>query len=67
MRKVYCVNRALPTLPINVEDAARSEIEIEKALQVLIFIAFYLFGGNKKFWKFFEHFVIDMYLIIWWV
>ena len=67
MRKVYCVNRALPTLPINVEDAARSEIEIEKALQVLIFIALYLFWGKKKFWKFFEHVVIDMYLIIWWV
>ncbi|XP_062108994.1 aspartate--tRNA ligase 2, cytoplasmic [Humulus lupulus] len=33
VRKLYCVNRALPTLPIIVEDAARSEIEIEKALQ----------------------------------
>ncbi|XP_039160900.1 aspartate--tRNA ligase 2, cytoplasmic-like [Eucalyptus grandis] len=31
--KIYCVNKALPTLPINLEDAARSEAEIEKALQ----------------------------------
>jgi len=30
VRKIYCVNRAIPTLPINFEDAARSEIEIEK-------------------------------------
>lgn len=33
VRKLYCVNKALPSLPINVEDAARSEVEIEKALQ----------------------------------
>ncbi|KAF7830211.1 aspartate--tRNA ligase 2, cytoplasmic [Senna tora] len=33
VRKIYCVSRAVPTLPINIEDAARSEIEIEKALQ----------------------------------
>ncbi|XP_054799386.1 aspartate--tRNA ligase 2, cytoplasmic [Prosopis cineraria] len=33
VRKLYCVNRAVPTLPINIEDAARSEMEIEKALQ----------------------------------
>ncbi|GLU18125.1 hypothetical protein SLE2022_344420 [Rubroshorea leprosula] len=33
LRKVYCVNKALPNLPINIEDAARSEVEIEKALQ----------------------------------
>ncbi|KAL4372182.1 hypothetical protein HN51_017268 [Arachis hypogaea] len=33
VRKLYCVSRALPTLPINLEDAARSEAEIEKALQ----------------------------------
>ncbi|KAK4277106.1 hypothetical protein QN277_015156 [Acacia crassicarpa] len=33
VRKLYCVDRAVPTLPINIEDAARSEIEIEKALQ----------------------------------
>ncbi|KAL8469635.1 hypothetical protein ACS0TY_032477 [Phlomoides rotata] len=33
VRKLYCVNKAIPTLPINIEDAARSEIEIERALQ----------------------------------
>lgn len=44
MRKLYCVNKALPTLPINVEDAARSEIEIEKALQV---ISLFLFNCLK--------------------
>ncbi|KAK6129846.1 hypothetical protein DH2020_036432 [Rehmannia glutinosa] len=33
VRKLYCVNKAIPTLPINIEDAARSEVEIEKALQ----------------------------------
>ncbi|XP_047261520.1 aspartate--tRNA ligase 2, cytoplasmic-like [Capsicum annuum] len=31
--KLYCVNRAMPTLPINIEDAARSEVEIEQALE----------------------------------
>ncbi|KAK1379664.1 Aspartate--tRNA ligase [Heracleum sosnowskyi] len=31
--KIYCVNKALPTLPINIEDAARSESEIEAGLQ----------------------------------
>ncbi|XP_060212392.1 aspartate--tRNA ligase 2, cytoplasmic-like [Lycium barbarum] len=31
--KLYCVNRAVPTLPINIEDAARSEVEIEQALK----------------------------------
>jgi hypothetical protein len=34
VRKIYCVNRAIPTLPINLEDAARSEAEFEKAEQV---------------------------------
>lgn len=34
MRKLYCVSRAVPNLPINIEDAARSEVEIEKAQQV---------------------------------
>lgn len=34
MRKIYCVNRAANVLPINVEDAARSDVEIEKALEV---------------------------------
>ncbi|POO00413.1 Aspartyl-tRNA synthetase, archaeal-type [Trema orientale] len=33
VRKFYCVNRALPNLPINIEDAARSDIEYEKAKQ----------------------------------
>lgn len=33
--KLYCVNKAVPTLPINIEDAARSEVEIEQALEVL--------------------------------
>ncbi|KVI00319.1 hypothetical protein Ccrd_021432 [Cynara cardunculus var. scolymus] len=33
VRKIHCVNRAAPVLPINVEDAARSEVEIEKALE----------------------------------
>ncbi|KAF7137562.1 hypothetical protein RHSIM_Rhsim07G0171600 [Rhododendron simsii] len=32
VRKVYCVSKAVPTLPINIEDAARSEVEIDKAL-----------------------------------
>lgn len=42
MRKLYCVNKAIPTLPINIEDAARSEEEIEKALKVC-FLAVYMF------------------------
>ncbi|KAM0869565.1 hypothetical protein ACQ4PT_040593 [Festuca glaucescens] len=33
VRKVYCISRAIPTLPINLEDAARSEAEFEKAEQ----------------------------------
>ncbi|GAV63646.1 tRNA-synt_2 domain-containing protein/tRNA_anti domain-containing protein [Cephalotus follicularis] len=33
VKKLYCISRAISTLPINIEDAARSEIEIEKALQ----------------------------------
>lgn len=37
MRKLYCVSKAIPTLPINIEDAARSEVEIEKAIQVYIY------------------------------
>ncbi|XP_021751689.1 aspartate--tRNA ligase 2, cytoplasmic-like isoform X2 [Chenopodium quinoa] len=31
VRKIYCINRAVPILPISIEDAARSEKEIEKA------------------------------------
>lgn len=42
VKRLYCVGKAIPTLPINIEDAARSEVEIEKALQVLIsFLAFH--------------------------
>ncbi|CAM8910170.1 unnamed protein product [Rhodiola kirilowii] len=33
VRKIYGVSRAVPNLPINIEDAARSEEEIRKALQ----------------------------------
>ncbi|KAF8036703.1 hypothetical protein BT93_C2422 [Corymbia citriodora subsp. variegata] len=33
VHKLYCVGKALPTLPINLEDAARSEADIDKALQ----------------------------------
>ncbi|GMH29692.1 hypothetical protein Nepgr_031535 [Nepenthes gracilis] len=33
VRKIYCIDRAVPSLPINIEDAARSEADIEKALQ----------------------------------
>ena len=40
VRKLYCVNRAIPNLPISVEDASRSEVEIEKALQVLMSCVF---------------------------
>ncbi|XP_074312381.1 aspartate--tRNA ligase 2, cytoplasmic-like [Silene latifolia] len=31
--KIYCVSRAAPVLPINIEDAARSDAEIEEALK----------------------------------
>lgn len=40
VRRIYCIHRAMPTLPINIEDAARSEVEIEKALQVAGFFPF---------------------------
>ncbi|OUZ99461.1 Aspartyl/Asparaginyl-tRNA synthetase [Macleaya cordata] len=33
VRKIYCISKAVPNLPINIDDAARSEAEIEKALQ----------------------------------
>ncbi|KAJ4895754.1 Class II aminoacyl-tRNA and biotin synthetases superfamily protein [Raphanus sativus] len=33
VRKVYCISRALARLPLRVEDAARSEAEIEKSLE----------------------------------
>ncbi|OMO61926.1 Aspartyl/Asparaginyl-tRNA synthetase, class IIb [Corchorus capsularis] len=32
-QELYCVNKATPNLPINIEDAARSDAEIENALQ----------------------------------
>ena len=41
VRKIYCINRAIPTLPINLEDAARSEAEFEKAEQVCDSLAFF--------------------------
>lgn len=31
VRKLYCIRKAVPNLPINIEDAARSEKEIEEA------------------------------------
>ncbi|KAL7149954.1 hypothetical protein ABFS83_05G076700 [Erythranthe nasuta] len=33
VRKLYCVDRASPTLPFNFDDAARSKTDIENALQ----------------------------------
>lgn len=33
VHRIYCINRAVPTLPINIEDAARSDAEIEEALK----------------------------------
>ncbi|RCV23546.1 hypothetical protein SETIT_5G015000v2 [Setaria italica] len=30
VRKIYCISRAIPTLPFNLEDAARGEAELEK-------------------------------------
>ncbi|KAG8496535.1 hypothetical protein CXB51_007625 [Gossypium anomalum] len=34
VRKLYCAKKAMPTLPINIEDAARRDAEIEAALQM---------------------------------
>ncbi|GKF86279.1 hypothetical protein Tco_0254106, partial [Tanacetum coccineum] len=34
VRKIYCVDMAAPMLPISIDDAARSEAEIEHALEV---------------------------------
>ncbi|KAF3329890.1 aspartate--tRNA ligase [Carex littledalei] len=31
VRKLYCINRAIPNLPINIEDASRSETDFKKA------------------------------------
>ncbi|KAI3893326.1 hypothetical protein MKX03_002134 [Papaver bracteatum] len=33
VRKIYAISKALPTLPLNIVDASRSEADIEKALQ----------------------------------
>ncbi|KAF5946639.1 hypothetical protein HYC85_016867 [Camellia sinensis] len=33
VKKLYCISKTVPALPINIEDTARGEIEIEKALQ----------------------------------
>ncbi|GLJ17295.1 hypothetical protein SUGI_0300190 [Cryptomeria japonica] len=33
VQKVYCISKSVPTLPINLEDAARSEKEFERAKQ----------------------------------
>ncbi|KAF9596400.1 hypothetical protein IFM89_010664 [Coptis chinensis] len=33
VRKIYCINKSVSNLPINIEDAARSEVDIENALQ----------------------------------
>lgn len=53
VRKIYCINRAIPTLPINLEDAARSEAEFEKAEQVRLMhimqIIWILFWGSARF------------------
>jgi len=51
VRKLYCVNRAVPNLPINIEDAARSEKEFEKAELVsdviaLFMLFFYYWSGQ---------------------
>ncbi|RWW65446.1 hypothetical protein BHE74_00027251 [Ensete ventricosum] len=35
VRKLYCINRSVPNLPINIEDAARSETEFERAELVI--------------------------------
>ncbi|CAN0892250.1 Aspartate--tRNA ligase 2, cytoplasmic [Linum grandiflorum] len=33
VKKLYCLSRAMPTLPISIHDASRSEKEIEEALE----------------------------------
>ncbi|GER32711.1 aspartate--tRNA ligase [Striga asiatica] len=45
VRKLYCVIKAIPTLPFNIEDAARSEVEIEKALEALSYV--YAHAGEQ--------------------
>ncbi|GKC34108.1 E3 ubiquitin protein ligase UPL2 [Tanacetum coccineum] len=34
VRKIYCIDRAAPVLPISIEDTARSEAEIEQLVRV---------------------------------
>jgi hypothetical protein len=59
VRKIYCINRAIPTLPINLEDAARSELEFEKAEQVCLMhvmrLTWILFRGGARFCVQFFH------------
>lgn len=43
MRKLYGISKA-ENLPINIEDAARSESEIEKALQVYLQLFYFFFS-----------------------
>lgn len=46
--KIYCFSKAAPNLPINIEDAARSELDIEKALQVHLFSLFFTFTSIRQ-------------------
>lgn len=56
VRKIYCINRAVPTLPINIEDAARSEAEIEEALKVKCYFPLAI-EGVPQCWKCFNIFL----------
>ncbi|GKE91611.1 DNAse I-like superfamily protein, partial [Tanacetum coccineum] len=38
VRKIYCVDRAVPVLPISIGDAARSEAEIEQQANGCVFV-----------------------------
>ena len=51
VKKLYCISKAVPALPINIEDAARGEIEIEKALQVCLYIFSYMYMRYLFFGK----------------
>lgn len=48
MRKLYGISKA-ENLPINIEDAARSESEIEKALQVYLQLFYFFFFSETIF------------------
>lgn len=50
VRKLKCVSKAIPTLPINIEDAARSEVEIEAAEKVE-FHCFYVTAYHKNMFR----------------